>query len=119
MANVIRWEPFRRVDNFPTLGLESFAPSFDVKATKHALVIQADVPGMTARDVAISAEGNRLTLSGERKSEQARSNENYYVLERAYGCFHRTFTLPEPVEVDKVQVELNDGVLTLTVPQHH
>ena len=117
LGNRIRWEPFHDVRGFPSLGLESFAPNFDIKATQDALVIQADVPGLTEKDIAISAEGNQLTLSGERRSEEAKKHEDYFVLERAYGSFHRTFTLPEKVEVDKVTVELNDGVLTLTVPK--
>jgi HSP20 family protein len=117
MRDMLRWDPFRELGSFPSLDLQAFTPSFDVKETKDALVIQADLPGMSEKDVTISVAGNRLTISGERKAEETKEDESYYMFERTYGSFNRTFTLPEEVELDKVQAELKDGVLRLTLPK--
>lgn len=117
MRDMLRWDPFRELGSFPSLDLQAFTPSFDLKETKDALVIQADLPGMSEKDVTISVAGNRLTISGERKAEETKEDESYYMFERTYGSFNRTFTLPEEVELDKVQAELKDGVLRLTLPK--
>ena len=117
MRDMLRWDPVRELGSFPSLDLQAFTPSFDVKETKDALVIQADLPGMSDKDVTISVAGNRLTISGERKAEAVKEDESYYMFERTYGSFNRTFTLPEEVEVDKVQAELKDGVLRVTLPK--
>lgn len=117
MRELVRWNPFHELDAFPAWGTDGFVPNFDVKETKDALVLQADLPGLTEKDVNISVTGNRLTVSGERKAEEKKEDENYYTFERSYGAFTRTFTLPDEVDADEVRAELKDGVLTVTLPK--
>ena len=116
MREMFRWDPFRDMGGFPS-EMQGFSPSFDVKEKKDALIIQADLPGVTEKDVAISITGNRLTISGERQAEETKDDENYFMFERTYGSFSRSFTLPEDVHADQVQAELKNGVLRLTLPK--
>lgn len=117
MRELLRWDPFQELGALPAWEGSGFVPGFDVKETPEALILQADLPGLTEKDVNISLTGNRLTVTGERRAEQKREGESYYTLERSFGAFTRSFTLPEEVNIDKVQAELKDGVLTLTLPK--
>ena len=72
---------------------------------------------MSEKDLSISVTGNRLTISGERKAEETREDESYYMFERAHGAFSRTFNLPDDVRAEQVQAELRNGVLFLTLPK--
>ena len=115
MRDMLRWDPFRELGSFPSLDLQAFTPSFDVKETKDALVIQADLPGMSEKDVTISVAGNRLTISGERKAEETKEDESYYMFERTYGSFSRAFALPDTVDAERVDGTYNNGVLTIKI----
>jgi HSP20 family protein len=118
MRDLMRWDPFQDLGFTPRWGdLQDFSPSFDMKETKDALVVHADLPGLTEKDVNISVTGNRLTISGERKAEEQHEEESHYAMERSYGAFARTFALPDEVDADKVQAELKNGVLKLTMPK--
>ena len=113
MANdLMEWRPFREVsrlrremdrlwdDYFGSgrRGLQplqaEFAPAVDVKETAEAVVVKAEVPGMDAKDINISVTGDVLTIKGEKKSEREEKEENYHLVERSYGSFSRSLTLP-------------------------
>ncbi|MHB8878038.1 MAG: Hsp20/alpha crystallin family protein [Myxococcaceae bacterium] len=95
----------------------TFAPTVDVKETKDSYVFKADVPGLKDEDLDISVSGNQLMLSGKREAEERKEEDRYYSYERSYGSFSRSFTLPEGTDLEHVNAELKDGVLTVVVPK--
>jgi HSP20 family protein len=115
MREMLRWDPFRDVESLSRPG--TWVPPFEVKEANDAFVFKADVPGLKEEDLEISLTGNRLTVSGKRDDERRDENERYFAIERNYGTFTRTFTLPDGVDSDHVGAELKDGVLTLTLPK--
>jgi HSP20 family protein len=94
-----------------------WAPAVDIRETDEALTLVAELPGLKREDVTITLENNVLTLSGERKFEKEAKQENYHRIERAYGSFARSFTLPNNVKADQVQAAFKDGVLSITLPK--
>ncbi len=94
-----------------------FQPAFDLKETAEGYHLRADLPGVKASDIDVSVTGNRLTISGRRESEERREGETWHALERNYGTFMRTVTLPEGANVDDVKASMLDGVLELTIPK--
>ena len=94
-----------------------WAPRTDLSETDDAFRIRLDVPGMTKDDIAINLQNNTLTVSGERSSERQKDSEEYVRVERAFGTFHRTFTLPDAVDPDRVEATYDEGVLTINVPK--
>ena len=94
-----------------------FSPSLEVKETKDALVVTADLPGVEQKDLEVSFEKNQLTIEGHRESEENEDGVAYCACERSYGHFHRTVTLPDGVETEGVKGELKNGVLTLRMPK--
>jgi HSP20 family protein len=91
----------------------AFAPTFEVRETKDAYVFKADVPGIPEKDIEIHLTGNMLTVSGERKQENVQEGERYFALERGYGRFSRSFSLPDGTDGEHVSADVKDGVLTL------
>ena len=89
----------------------------DLSETDDALEVVLDVPGVKESDIKISLSDNRLSVKGERKSETEKKEKNFHRIERSYGAFERTVTLPCEVEADKVAAKLKDGVLTITLPK--
>jgi HSP20 family protein len=94
-----------------------WAPRTDLSETDDAFRIRLDVPGMTKDDITINLQNNTLTVSGERTSERTDEGEEYVRVERAFGNFHRTFTLPNAVDRENVEAAYEDGVLTINVPK--
>jgi HSP20 family protein len=94
-----------------------FVPDFEVRETKDAYVFHADVPGFKESDLEVNVTGNRLMISGRREAEDAEEGDTYYLAERTYGAFTRTFTLPQGIKADQVRADLKDGVLTVQVPK--
>ncbi|MCS3698001.1 Hsp20/alpha crystallin family protein [Salinibacter ruber] len=94
-----------------------WAPRTDLSETDDAFRIRLDVPGMTKDDIAINLQNNTLTVSGECSSERQKDGEEYVRVERAFGTFHRTFTLPDAVDPDRVEATYDEGVLTINVPK--
>jgi HSP20 family protein len=88
-----------------------WSPRVDVKETKEAYEVLADLPGLNKKDISISLHNNVLTVEGERKSEAKSEDENSYYQERTYGSFSRSFQLPSKVEQKNIQAEYKDGVL--------
>jgi HSP20 family protein len=95
----------------------NWAPNVDISEDDNAIVLEADLPGLKAGDFNLSIENYRLTLSGERKFENETKRDNYHRVERSYGSFTRTFTLPNTVNVEEVKADFNDGVLRVTLPK--
>ncbi len=95
----------------------NWAPNVDISEDDNTIVLEADLPGLKPGDFNLSIENYRLTLNGERKFENETRRENYHRVERSYGSFTRTFTLPNTVNVEDVKAEFNDGVLRVTLPK--
>ena len=118
LRELMTWDPFS--DMVPLLGslpMEGIMASFDVKETPTTFVFKADLPGFAEKDLDITAVGDRLTIAGHRRDEREDKGDTYYVSERRYGSFTRTFTLPDGIDIGHVNAELKHGVLTVTVPR--
>jgi HSP20 family protein len=134
---IVRWEPFRdlvavqsrlnrifdeafqgspRTEEDWALGGQ-WAPSVDIFEHEGNLVLRAELPGIEPKDVDVHVENNVLTLRGERKLESEVKREQYHRVERAYGTFSRSFTLPNVVDTEKIKADYKDGVLSVTLPQ--
>jgi HSP20 family protein len=94
-----------------------FLPAVDIRETQDALTLIAELPGLKRENVHITLENSVLTISGERTFEKDAKEENYHRIERAYGTFSRSFTLPANVATEKVDASFTDGVLTITLPK--
>jgi HSP20 family protein len=134
---IIRWDPFRDLvtlrekmnrlfeEAYSARGEErdlvssSWAPSVDIYETEQELVMTAEVPGIEDKDIEIKIEDSTLTIKGERKFEKETQEENYHRIERAYGSFYRSFSLPPYIDQDKIEAEQEHGVLKITMPKRH
>jgi HSP20 family protein len=133
---IVRWEPLRdlasiqnemnrlfgNVFDTPAPGgngntLRRWMPAMDLVETEDQFVLRADLPGLSDGDVNIEVEDNVLTVSGERKSEHETSKEGYHRVERAFGSFSRSLTLPEGVDADAVTASFDRGVLEIRIPK--
>ena len=132
---IVRWEPLREfgtlqnemnrlfntVFDSPAPGnggtLRRWLPPMDLVETEDHFVLRADLPGMSESDVNIELEDNVLTLSGERKAEHETKNEGYYRVERAFGSFSRSLTLPKGIDAEAVTANFDRGVLEIRVPK--
>jgi HSP20 family protein len=135
MTVLTRWEPFREFatlqdrinrvfrdsysgsDRDESLTTSSFAPAVDVYEDEHKVTLKIEVPGIDEKDIDVRVENNTLTVHGERKIEKEEKEENYRRVERQYGSFTRTFTLPQTVDTDKVSANYDKGVLNVTLPK--
>ena len=117
MRELLSWDPFGEMT--PSTGFEGaeFQPRFEVKETKDSYVFKADLPGVQEKDIDISLTGNRLIVSGKRECEERTDDERFYAYECSYGSFTRAFTLPEGIDVEHVNADMQNGVLVLTVPK--
>jgi HSP20 family protein len=94
-----------------------WSPSVDVSEDKDNVIVRAEMPGMKKEEVKISIQDNVLTLKGEKKQEKEEKDANYHRIERSYGSFSRSFTLPTAVKADKVKASYKDGMLNITLPK--
>jgi|SRR5579875_496751 len=133
MNSIVRWDPFRNLaslqEQFNRLFegnlsrdhdqsvLTAWAPSVDIYETENELVIKADLPEVSEKDIDVRVENNMLTIRGERKLDQKVKEENYLRMERSYGSFTRSFSLPNTVNTEAIQANYRDGVLTVTLPK--
>jgi HSP20 family protein len=133
MSTIARLEPFGGLstlqDQFSRLFNESFrthteesalttwAPAVDIYETPNELVVKADLPDVNEKDIDVRVENNLLTIRGERKFEKSVSEENYLRVERTYGAFSRSFSLPNTVNSEAIGAEYKNGVLTVTLPK--
>jgi HSP20 family protein len=95
----------------------NWSPRVDIYEDQNSIVLEADLPGLKAGDFKLSIENFKLTLSGERKFEKNAGGDNWHRVERSYGAFTRTFSLPNTVSVEEVNAEFRDGVLRVTLPK--
>lgn len=107
-------------DGWTGEGAEStgaWTPSVDVRETEDAYIVTAELPGLNKDDVEVRVEDNVLSLRGERRFENEENRDSYRRIERAYGSFHRSFSLPTHIDSAKVKAGFENGLLTLTVPK--
>src|SRR5262245_16868162 len=130
MATLVRWDPFREVTSLRdevnrlfsrTLGDGQggsvWSPPVDVFDNKDEIVLKAELPGLGPDDIDIEVDDNVLTVKGERKFEEKVEEGRYYRLERAYGSFARSLTLPQGVKTEAISADFKDGVLEVHVPK--
>ena len=129
---LVRWESARELAGMEVVRLnrmfadfygETFnrgwLPPVDIYETdEHEFVIKAELPDMKREDISLTFENNVLRLRGERKFAADTKRENYHRVERAYGSFSRSFTLPNTVDASRINAAYKDGVLTVRLPQH-
>ena len=96
-----------------SLATSSFAPAVDVYEDEHNVTLKIEVPGIDEKDIDVRVENNTLTVHGERKFEKEEKEENYRRIERQYGSFSRTFTLPNTVDTESVSADYEKGVLKI------
>ena len=135
---LIRWEPARELSSLqsemnrlfntffdtPTTtgggnggAVRRWIPSMDLVETEEHFVLRADLPGLSEEDVSIELEDNVLTVSGERRAEHEEKKEGFYRVERSFGQFRRSLTLPEGVDADKIAATFDKGVLEVRIPK--
>jgi HSP20 family protein len=131
MTVLTRWDPFREFatlqdrmnrlfrDSYGSEGREealttsTFAPPVDVYEDEHNVTLKIEVPGIDEKDIDVRIENSTLTVHGERRFEKEEKEENYRRVERQYGSFVRTFTLPQTVDQESVQADYEKGVLKI------
>ena len=135
-VTIVRWEPFRELSSLQTemnrlfnaafegsggggtaAATRRWTPAMDLLETEDQFVLRADLPGLSEDDVNIELEDNVLTVSGERKAEHEDKREGFYRMERAYGSFSRSLTLPKGVDPGAVTAAFDRGVLEVRVPK--
>jgi HSP20 family protein len=99
------------------IGRGAWNPSVDIYENKEHIVLEAELPGMNRDDFELSVENNVITLRGERQFEKKDETDNYHRVERSYGSFTRSFTLPQTVSADGATAEYRNGVLRVTLPK--
>jgi HSP20 family protein len=99
------------------LSTRAWAPPVDIYETENDIVLKAELPGVDTKDVEVRIEDNTLYLKGERKFEKEVKEQNYHRVERSYGSFARSFSLPNSISADKVTADFKDGLLTVTMPK--
>jgi HSP20 family protein len=130
MTVLTRWDPFREFSTLQdrmnrlfhdslgdgreeALTTTAFAPAVDVYEDEHNVTLKIEVPGIDEKDIDVRIENNTLTVHGERKFEKDEKEENYRRVERQYGSFTRTFTLPSTVETENISANYDKGVLKI------
>ena len=133
---IVRWEPFRELSTLqnemnrlfntvfdaPAPGnggstLRRWMPAMDLVETDDHFVLRADLPGVSEDDVKIEFEDGTLTVSGERRAEHKSKDEGYYRVERAFGSFSRSLTLPQGIDPAAVGASFDRGVLEVRIPK--
>ena len=133
---IVRWEPLREfstlqnemnrlfntVFDAPATGgnggtMRRWMPAMDLVETDDHFVLRADLPGLSEEDVNIEVEDRVLTVSGERKAEHEETKEGYHRVERAFGSFSRSLTLPDGVDAEAVSASFDRGVLEIRIPK--
>ena len=130
---IVRWDPARELDSLQgevnrvfdaffgnggsVARQRRWVPAIDLVETDDHLVLRADLPGLTEDDVNIEIKDNVLTVSGQRKAEHEERQEGFYRVERAFGGFSRSLSLPEGVDADQVSAGFDKGVLEIRVPK--
>jgi HSP20 family protein len=132
---VVRWDPFRDINVlqdrmnrlFEDAGrgwrseepaaANTWSPAVDIFEAQGEIVVKAELPGMDRKDITLNLENNVLTLKGDRRFEKETKEENYHRIERAYGGFSRSFSIPATVDEEKIHADYKDGVLKIILPK--
>jgi HSP20 family protein len=132
---VVRWDPFRDLNVlqdrmnrlFEDAGSNwrgdeasattSWSPAVDIFETEAEIVVKAELPGMDRKDITLNLEKNVLTLKGERRFQKETKEDNYHRIERSYGGFSRSFSIPATVDDERINAEYKDGVLKIVLPK--
>jgi HSP20 family protein len=133
---VIKWDPFRDLnilqDRMNRLFEDTgrgirrgeepasttiWSPAVDIYETEGEIVVQAELPGMDRKDISLNLENNVLTIRGDRQFKKETKEDNYHRIERSYGGFSRSFSIPTSVEEDKIRADYKDGVLRIALPK--
>jgi HSP20 family protein len=133
---LVRWDPFRELEDVSdrlnqmfqrstpartngkeTMVVADWVPSVDVSETEGEYQIKAEIPDVKKEDVKVTLEDGVLTIQGERKQEKEVKGKRYHRVERSYGRFVRSFTLPDVIDEEKVKAEFKDGILNLALPK--
>ncbi len=135
IMNLVKYDPFRELRGlhddmnrlfmtnlsrgFDQEGFTSgaWSPSVDIFENKDNLVLEAELPGMKREDIELSIENNVITIGGSRKFEKKDEGDNYHRVERSYGSFTRSFTLPQTVTSEGVTADFKNGVLRVALPK--
>ena len=133
MSAITRWDPFHNLSTLQEQvnrlfegslphrsdqsALTTWAPAVDIYETENELVLKADLPDVNENDLDIRIESNILTIKGERKFEEKVKEDNYLRVERTYGSFSRSFSLPSTVDSGSIKAEYKNGVLTVELPK--
>jgi len=132
MTGLVTWDPYRDVRSladrvnriFGAVGtqrdeesLGNWMPPVDIAEDKDKIVLTAELPGFKEDQIEVQMEGGVLTLRGERRFEEEKEGRNYHRVERSYGQFTRSFTLPNNVDKEKVQATFRDGLLQIELPK--
>src|SRR5881398_3416028 len=132
MTVLTRWDPFREYSTLQdrmnrlfrdsygdareeALTTSTFAPPVDVYEDEHNITLKLEVPGIDEKDIDVRIDNNTLTVHGERKIEKEEKEENYRRVERQYGSFTRSFTLPSSVDTGQVNAHHDNGVLKISL----
>jgi len=134
--SIVRWDPFRELEDMSdrlnrvfgrsivtkpegkdAMTTFDWAPSVDVLETAEDFQVKAELPEVMKEDVKVSVDGGTLRIQGERKQEKEEKGKKWHRVERNYGSFLRTFTLPENIDDAKVQAEFKDGILNVRLPK--
>lgn len=134
--NLIKWDPFGELEEVSNrlnrifgrsavpaaagnemMTVADWAPSVDISETDKEYLIKADIPGVKKEDVKVTIENGVLTVKGERKSEKDEKGKTFHRIERSYGSFVRSFSLPEGVDDAAAKAEFKDGMINITLPK--
>ena len=94
-----------------------WAPAVDIHEDENNFYVAAELPGMKKEDIELEVENNVLSIKGERRFEKKEEGESYHFVERSYGSFYRSFTLPKNVDSEKIAAEYKDGILKVAIPK--
>ncbi|MEW6184488.1 MAG: Hsp20/alpha crystallin family protein [Thermodesulfobacteriota bacterium] len=111
------WGRFFGESGFPIFSESVWAPTLDVKETKENIVVTAEIPGLSAKEVEVAISGDLLTIKGEKKQEKEEKDESYHLIERRYGSFSRSIRLTTDVDSKNIKATQKEGVLTITLPK--
>ena len=132
--NLVRFDPFREIallqdrvnrafgeaarrGDEDALARGAWVPPVDIYETdRHSLVLKAEIPDLNREDISLKVENNTLTLSGQKQMDREVKEQQYHRIERTFGSFTRTFTLPATVDTSRIAAEYKNGVLTVTLP---
>jgi HSP20 family protein len=134
--NLVKWDPFRELEDVSTrlnrifgrttargeagrelLKVADWMPSVDISETGASYLIKAEIPGVTKEDVKVTIQDGMLTIQGERRQEKEEKDKKFHRIERSYGSFVRSFSVPGDADESAVKAEFKDGMLNVTLPK--